>query len=359
MYKLHENIRKYRKERQLTQAQLAETINVSVGVISKWEIGLSCPDIRTIVSLAELYGISIDVLVGHQLNYANVNELSAQINNYLKERNFDDCIATAEAALRKYPNDYELVLCCANAYLNIGGAKHIHNHLLKSLELFELALQLHDPSTHKLNDRIEIGVTIAKLYVEFGNIDRSISYLIKNNFLGVNDDLIGYYLAKDKHKDAYNYLDKGFLSCIDSLFRICVGYSVVFSDNGNYDSALDVLDFIETFWRGIKKTNEYSLLDKSNILLLCEFALVYARQQKTHEAKSVLIKAINIAKEFDKSPNYSFECIRFINSKDLGVATDDFGETAMSGIRHFVHENDNLTSGVLSSLLKELDVQEI
>ena len=39
--KLSENIRRYRKERSLTQGQLAEMLGVTVGAVYKWEAGVS------------------------------------------------------------------------------------------------------------------------------------------------------------------------------------------------------------------------------------------------------------------------------------------------------------------------------
>ena len=38
---LAENIRKYRREKKLTQEQLAEVMGVTVGAVSKWESGIS------------------------------------------------------------------------------------------------------------------------------------------------------------------------------------------------------------------------------------------------------------------------------------------------------------------------------
>ena len=42
---LAENIRRFRKERALTQEQLAEALGVTVGAVYKWEAGLSQPEL--------------------------------------------------------------------------------------------------------------------------------------------------------------------------------------------------------------------------------------------------------------------------------------------------------------------------
>ena len=57
---LAENLVYYRKEKGLTQSQLAETLNYSDKSISKWERGEGIPDVIILRSLADLYGITID-----------------------------------------------------------------------------------------------------------------------------------------------------------------------------------------------------------------------------------------------------------------------------------------------------------
>lgn len=54
----------YRKAIGLTQAELAEKINYSDKSISKWESGNGVPDVYTLVQLAELFGVTLDALVG-------------------------------------------------------------------------------------------------------------------------------------------------------------------------------------------------------------------------------------------------------------------------------------------------------
>lgn len=58
-----ENITRLRKMENLTQLELAEKINYSDKSVSKWEQGNGIPDIRILIQLSELFGVSLDDLV--------------------------------------------------------------------------------------------------------------------------------------------------------------------------------------------------------------------------------------------------------------------------------------------------------
>lgn len=62
---LGKNIEKYRKERNLTQARLADMLGVSFQAVSKWENGNSMPDILLLPKLAAVLNVSCDILIGH------------------------------------------------------------------------------------------------------------------------------------------------------------------------------------------------------------------------------------------------------------------------------------------------------
>ena len=64
---LSNNIRHFRKERHLTQEQLAEIMGVTFGAVYKWESGQSTPELGLIVEMADFFGTSTDVLIGYQL----------------------------------------------------------------------------------------------------------------------------------------------------------------------------------------------------------------------------------------------------------------------------------------------------
>ena len=56
-------IAELRKQRGMTQLELAEQMGVTDKAVSKWERGLSCPDIHSILKLAEVLGISVEDLM--------------------------------------------------------------------------------------------------------------------------------------------------------------------------------------------------------------------------------------------------------------------------------------------------------
>lgn len=60
---LGEMIATLRKEQGLTQAALAEKMNVTDKAVSKWERDLSCPDINSLPKLAEVLQVSVDELM--------------------------------------------------------------------------------------------------------------------------------------------------------------------------------------------------------------------------------------------------------------------------------------------------------
>lgn len=56
-------LKQERKKMNLTQADLAEQLNVSRSVISNWEIGRNYPDIQTIIDISNVLGVSLDYLL--------------------------------------------------------------------------------------------------------------------------------------------------------------------------------------------------------------------------------------------------------------------------------------------------------
>lgn len=61
---LSRNIRMNRLSLQMSQETLAKRIGVSRMTVSSWEVGATEPSVTTCVHLADLFGVSLDELVG-------------------------------------------------------------------------------------------------------------------------------------------------------------------------------------------------------------------------------------------------------------------------------------------------------
>lgn len=68
-----EMISSLRREKGMTQNDLAEKMNVTDKAVSKWERNLSCPDVNSIPKLAEVLGTTVEELLNAQTKQENNN----------------------------------------------------------------------------------------------------------------------------------------------------------------------------------------------------------------------------------------------------------------------------------------------
>lgn len=83
-------LKELRKSKKINQQKLALKLNITQAAVSKYELGLSEPDIDTLIKIAEIFQVSVDYLIGFSDNpvqYSNSDispEESILINNYRK-----------------------------------------------------------------------------------------------------------------------------------------------------------------------------------------------------------------------------------------------------------------------------------
>ena len=80
-----EFIAERRKEKGLTQRELAQMLNITDKAVSKWERNLACPDINTLPKLADILGASVEELLNVQPTEKPKNhEIEKVIDTVLK-----------------------------------------------------------------------------------------------------------------------------------------------------------------------------------------------------------------------------------------------------------------------------------
>ena len=90
-------LKELRKEKNLTQEELAEKLNVSGRTVSRWETGSNMPDISMLVELAEFYDVSIPEIINGERESgtmkrsketASLSDYAEAINKRIKMRLF-------------------------------------------------------------------------------------------------------------------------------------------------------------------------------------------------------------------------------------------------------------------------------
>ncbi len=77
-------IAKCRKEKKLTQAQLAEKLNITDRAVSKWEMGKNMPDTSIMLELCEILGITVnELLSGEKIDMENYEKYEKKVDENL------------------------------------------------------------------------------------------------------------------------------------------------------------------------------------------------------------------------------------------------------------------------------------
>ena len=74
LQKIGSFLKELRKEKNLTQEQLAETLNVSRRTISRWETGSNMPDLDLLIEIADLYQVDLRELLNGERKNEQMNE---------------------------------------------------------------------------------------------------------------------------------------------------------------------------------------------------------------------------------------------------------------------------------------------
>ena len=115
--RLGENIRRLRQECSLTQEQLAETVGVSPQAVSRWETGISFPDITLLPVLANLFNATTDTLLGVDIAQKQQEiEKALEYNSTLhREGKHHESEAFIREKLKQYPDSADLTYQLAYA----------------------------------------------------------------------------------------------------------------------------------------------------------------------------------------------------------------------------------------------------
>jgi transcriptional regulator with XRE-family HTH domain len=288
-----------RKEKGITQEELARHLGVSKPAVSKWESGQSYPDIILLPELAAYFNISVDQLIGYepQMTKEDVRKLYQRLAGEFAELPFDKVYDECEEYIKKYFSCWDLLNHIALLYVNhanlAGDSERINTILERALDIFtRVEKSCEDGSLAKLALQMK-----AVCYLTLQKPVEAVDILEKlnENVMSTEYLLIKAYQMKGETNKAIEYL-QGFTAV--SLLAIL--------EAGN--------DFIQMYADRPERMQEYyELFSKLSVLFEVEAlypaavmkihviaAMVYTSQRCNDKAMDSLEKYVSIVNKSSK-----------------------------------------------------------
>lgn len=148
--KIGTTIQSLRKQKNLTQEQVADTLGVSTAAVSKWETGSTYPDILLLSPLARLLGTDVDHLLNFRvtLTQEEIAGLTDKMKTFFEQGSVEEGIEYCQNKMKEYPTDLRLKFCIASLYMRYAAAvldeEFTKGQMIRAKDLYEQCLDSED-----------------------------------------------------------------------------------------------------------------------------------------------------------------------------------------------------------------------
>jgi len=259
-YSIGKIIRKIRKEKNLTQEELAEQLYVTSQAVSKWENETGLPDISQIVPLCRVLEVSADELFGILGTNADeeverfLKETEAYSNSKVEdEEKYDNVYKMCLEQLKLYPNNTKLLV------YTIGYAYH-YAHKYRRMGKLKEAKDAFDEIKREANLIIQYGKSIhdimtahmwlVKIYCEFQMFEeakKEALFFPKDTDYTEGSQLAWVYWCEKNNDSEITTRCENFANILTSLSHELIMLGNAYKRKGQYNEALGTYEaFIKT-----------------------------------------------------------------------------------------------------------------
>jgi len=242
------NIYTLRKEKKITQAQLAEALGISEQAISKWENDQCAPDVSLFPIIADYFGVSIDRLFGYHMN-----SYSEEVKAIMKAA--DDSMDTYKEieiisdGLKRYPNSAELKIYLAFSLSMVNRMSEDKtekkNAVTKAIKLCEEVVDTCG-DIKQVDDALHM---LHRIYIETGSYDKAEECIKKTSADGYDSRLIGMVRLLG-HKNCFaeqeSFAEYSLWKLYWTMSHIFENMTYTYVNNGDYKKAIAFFEAHET-----------------------------------------------------------------------------------------------------------------
>ncbi len=215
-----------RREKKLTQEQLASALGVTSAAVSKWETNAAMPDVTMLCPLARMLGITVDGLLDFRpaLEQEEINALLEDRRKLFEEGRLEEAAASCEALLREYPSDLRLKCAVAGLYVMYLSAsteeKWIKAQLERAVALLEQSRESGD-----LELSASARSMLVSLYVMQEEMDKALAILDEEPKVKIDTEMVraNILLRKGELDEAEKLYQTGLWSSVRNITMYLVG----------------------------------------------------------------------------------------------------------------------------------------
>lgn len=248
-------IKRLRKERNFTQEELAEQLNVSSQAVSKWENGTSMPDISQVVPIANVFGVSTDLLFGTSgtSSMEEVEKIISHARSFLTKpltseglKKYYDAL---QSGLKQYPNNAVLLMASLEAGISLAYPENSVYDPEIGKEIYEECIrQANIVISYSANaaDELRAHMIMVLLHSAYGNFSQARAHAEKfPSRADMNIHVMYAYYAhwKQDYKTEAASCEYAVFYYLESMLDILVQLAQTYSVLQSYKDAAQTLEY--------------------------------------------------------------------------------------------------------------------
>lgn len=322
-----ENLARLRREKKITQEQLADFVGVTKASVSKWETGQSIPDVMMLPELANFFDITIDELIGYepQLSTEQMKKIYIDLCSEFATKPFEEVMEKSNNLVKRYyscyPFLYRIIILWVNHYMLTDDLDKQKNILRETLKLCDRIID-NSKDIALCNDVLHGEATIKLLLGEASEVIDILEDImnpcrIGNQSAGVL--IKAYQLVGDIDK-SNEYAQITMYKKVLDLVNCAVEYITLHSTN---------LCVCEETLRRIELVAEVYDLEHLNasgiVVFYYQMSVVYCMHNKIDKALLYLEKYVNITEAFLNSSNNILHSDDYFDKIDVWIQHLELG----------------------------------
>ncbi|MBE6607092.1 MAG: helix-turn-helix transcriptional regulator [Ruminococcaceae bacterium] len=301
-------IRRLRKERNLTQEELAEQLGVTFQAVSKWENDTGMPDISQVVPIAHVFGISTDVLFGTfgtndtEEVWKIVKNAQALLSRPLTSESLFRKYLAVKEGLKIYPNNTILLMHCLETGIALSypetdelyDPEHAEDIYKECIRYANLVISY----SKNISDVLRAHMIMVMLHSAYGNFEKAWFHAEQFPYRADfnNHNMYAYYAHWKKNYELESQnCQYAFVHYLEGMLNISTKLAKSYILQEKYKDAANTLETSLELIKCIFKDDEVMppIHHREQVDIYALLAQIYLKDGDSCKALSCLEKMVN------------------------------------------------------------------